>query len=112
MTATIDDLLGALALEPADGGGFTAANVDLTGGAVVFGGQLLAQSIVAAATVDPGKEVKSVHTVFARGASLDRPLAISVDVMATGRTFASCAVTIGQDDRVCTRSLVLLDAAD
>ena len=38
----------------------------------MFGGQLLAQAIVAGATVDPGKAVKSIHTVFAerRPASL------------------------------------------
>ena len=42
----------------------------------MFGGQLLAQSIVAAATVDPAKEVKSIHTVFSRGAKLDAPLEI------------------------------------
>ena len=35
----------------------------------VFGGQLLAQTIVAGATVDPTKDVRSVHTIFARGGS-------------------------------------------
>ena len=108
----IDGLLDVLQLEAAGEGRFTARSVDLTGGAVVFGGQLLAQSIMAAATVDPAKVVKSIHTVFSRGAKLDAPLEIELDVMATGRAFASTAVTIRQDDRVCTRSLVLLSSVE
>jgi hypothetical protein len=56
--------------------------------------------------------VASIHTVFARGATLDEPLEIEVDQMATGRTFASAAVTIRQGERLCTRSLVLLSAPD
>jgi len=116
-TIGIDTLLDVLRLEPVADGRFRADNAQLTGGSVVFGGQLLAQSIVAAATVDPTKEVKSIHTVFSRGASLDSPLDITLDVMATGRAFASTAVTVSQTDakgrdRVCTRSLVLLNAAD
>jgi acyl-CoA thioesterase len=67
---------------------------------------------MAAATVDPAKEVQSIHTIFARGASFDAPLEIELDVMATGRAFASTSVTISQGGRVCTRSLVLLSAPD
>ena len=58
------------------------------GGNVVFGGQLLAQTIVAASLHAPGKFVKTVHTVFARGGSLDAGLDINVDVMHSGRAFA------------------------
>jgi acyl-CoA thioesterase len=56
--------------------------------------------------------VKSIHTVFAKGAAFDQPLEIEVDVMATGRAFASSSVTIRQGERICTRSLVLLSAAE
>ena len=79
---------------------------------MVFGGQLLAQTVVAGATVDESKSVKSVHTVFARGASLDAPLDVEVEVMSTGRAFASSTVTIRQGGKVCTRSLVLLTAVE
>ena len=110
-------LLGVLELDQIDDGRFRADSASLTGGSVVFGGQLLAQSIVAASTVDPTKDVKSIHTVFSRGASLEVPLDITLDVMATGRGFASTSVTISQpdtngNDRVCTRSLVLLSAPE
>jgi acyl-CoA thioesterase len=102
----------ALDLEPVGEGRFRATNVDTGFGGVVFGGQLLAQTIVAAATVDPGKELKTVHTVFARGGSLDHPLDIEVDAMHTGRAMASATVTIRQGDRLCTRSLCLLSAVE
>ena len=81
-------------------------------GGVVFGGQLLAQSIVAAATVDPTKEVKSIHTIFARGGAPDQPLDIDVDAMHVGRALASATVTVRQGERLCTRSLVLLSAVE
>jgi acyl-CoA thioesterase len=110
--AELEDLLAVLRLEEVGKRSYRAGNVAVTGGSVVFGGQLLAQSIVAGGLVDPAKDVKSIHTVFARGASLDEPLDIDVDVMATGRAFASSSVTIRQGERICTRSLVLLSAAE
>ena len=110
--ADLEELLAVLSLEPTGDGGFTAGSLDLFGGAVVFGGQLLAQSVIAGASVDPSKEVKSIHTVFARGASVEAPLEFEVDVMQSGRAFASASVTVRQADRVCTRSIVLLSAPD
>jgi acyl-CoA thioesterase len=105
-------LRAALDLEPVGEGRFRATSVDTGFGGVVFGGQLLAQTIVAAATIDPGKEIKSVHTVFARGGSLDQPLDIDVEAMHTGRALASATVTVRQGERLCTRSLCLLSAVE
>lgn len=105
-------LLDVLELEPLGNGQYRARNFGHAGGNVVFGGQLLAQTIVAAAAVDPTKEVKSVHAVFARGGAMDQPLDIAVDVMHTGRAFGSVTVTISQGDRLCVRSLVLLSAPE
>jgi acyl-CoA thioesterase-2 len=110
--AELSELLGVLDLEPLGEGRFRAQNFSEGPGGVVFGGQLLAQSIVAGASIDPTKEVKTVHTVFARGGSLDKPLDIEVEAMHTGRALASAAVTIRQGDRLCTRSLVLLSAVE
>ena len=108
----LDELLGVLALEPTGEGTWRGASLAFLGGSVVFGGQLLAQSILAGASADPMKEVKSIHTVFARGASVDGPLEFKVDVMQRGRSFASSAVTVRQGGKTCTRSLVLLHAPD
>lgn len=110
--ATLDALLDVLDLEPAGEGRFTARNVDTGRGSVVFGGQILAQVVMAGATADPSKVVQSVHTVFARGADLARPLDLQVDAMHTGRALASATVTVRQGERLCARSLVLLSAVE
>ncbi|HEX7460508.1 MAG TPA: acyl-CoA thioesterase domain-containing protein [Acidimicrobiales bacterium] len=108
----LDELLAVLDLDPTGERSWSGGSMDFGAGAVVFGGQLLAQTIVAAAAIDPAKSVKSVHTVFARGASTDVPLEFAVDVMQQGRSFASATVTASQGERLCTRSLVLLPAPD
>lgn len=106
---TIESLLHGLDLRPDGPGRYRADNVD-TGPGVVFGGQLLAQTIAAARQDHPDKQVKTVHTIFARGGSVDQGVEIEVDVMHAGRAFASSTVTIRQGERLCTRSLVLLSA--
>lgn len=105
-------LLKVLDLEPV-AGGFVGQNMtEGPGGAVVFGGQLLAQTIVAAARTLPEKEVLSLQTVFARGAKTDQPLEIDVETISNGRTFGSVTVSIAQSGKVCVRSQVLLHAPD
>jgi acyl-CoA thioesterase len=106
---TIDNLLAALALERVGDGRYRAPNAD-TGPGVIFGGQLLAQSVVAATVDVPDKRVKTVHTIFARSGSPDAPVEIEVDAMHSGRAMASSTVTIRQGDRLVARSLVLLSA--
>jgi acyl-CoA thioesterase II len=106
---SVDAILGALALECVGPDRYRAPNVR-SEHAVVFGGQLLAQSLVAALEGQEGKTVKTLHTVFARGASPEAPVDIAVDPMHAGRSLASSTVTISQGDRLCTRSIVLLTA--
>ena len=77
---------------------------------VVFGGQLLAQVIVAAADRHPGKNVRSVQAIFARAARVSEAVEIAADPMHAGRAFASETFTVWQGDRLCARMLVLLDA--
>ncbi len=105
-------LLEVLELEPTGPGTFRAQNFAEGTGNVVFGGQILAQTIVAACTVDPEKALKSVHTIFARGADREKPLDIEVDTMHVGRALASATVSVRQGDRLCTRSLALLSAEE
>ena len=109
MNVSIEAFLEALTLERVAPHRYRAPNVRI-GHNVVFGGQLLAQSIVAGLAGHEGKTVKTVHTVFARAASPDAPVEITVDPMHTGRSFSSSTVTISQNDRLCTRSIVLLSA--
>ncbi|MGI8755413.1 MAG: acyl-CoA thioesterase [Acidimicrobiales bacterium] len=104
-------LLAVLDLEPAGEGRFRATHLD-EGHGVVFGGQLLAQSVIAATRTVPDKELLSLHTVFARGGNFEEPLQIDVEVMASGRSMASLTVTTSQSRGVCTRSIALLHAPD
>ncbi len=106
---TIEAFLDALTLEPVGSDRYRATNLE-SDHHVVFGGQLLAQSVIAGLADQEGKTVKTIHTVFARGASPDEGLDITVDRMHRGRSVASSTVTISQGDRLCTRSLVLLSA--
>ncbi len=103
--------LAALDLTRRDDGVWEGTNTG-DGHGVIFGGQLLAQTIVAASRSDESKRVRSVQTVFARGGSRDAGVTIRVEPMHAGRSFASMTVSVEQGDRLCCRSLVLLDAPD
>ena len=78
-----------LELEQVGEGSFVGQSVDIGHGAPVFGGQLLGQSIMAASTIAPDKYVKTIHTVFARGGDVSKPLEIEVETMAAGRAMAT-----------------------
>jgi acyl-CoA thioesterase-2 len=80
---------------------------------VVFSGQLIAQTIMACDREAAGaKEVRSVHTVFARAGTYTKPLELVVEAIHTGRTWASDTVTSVQEGRLLARSLVLLNTVD
>src|SRR5271168_296690 len=106
---TIAAFVDALALEQVGTDRYRGINLESDHN-VVFGGQLLAQSVMAGLAGQEGKSVKTIHTVFARGASPDAPLEIAVDRMHSGRSVASSTVTISQGDTLVTRSLILLSA--
>jgi acyl-CoA thioesterase-2 len=79
------------------------------GGNVVFGGQLMAQMIMAAAAgAGATKYVKSMHTIFSRAGSYAEPIELVVEPFGSGRTFAGQTVSAWQGDRLLTRSMVLL----
>jgi acyl-CoA thioesterase len=103
---SVNDLIAAVDFEQVGEHRYRAQHT-AGGREVVFGGQLLAQTLMAAARGHEGKAAKTIHTVFARGASIAEPLDIEVDVMHTGRAFGSSSVTIRQGERLCTRSIVL-----
>ena len=105
----VKSILDSLQLEPAGENSFRAENVK-TGHPVVFGGQLLAQSLIASLEGQEGKSVKTLHTVFARAGDPGQPVDIAVDRVHAGRALASSTVTISQGERICTRSMVLLSA--
>ena len=80
---------------------------------VIFGGQLLAQMIMAASmdATDP-KHVNSIHTVFARAGTYEQPLHLIVEDFHNGRTYGSKLVTAAQGERLLSRSMILMTAAE
>jgi acyl-CoA thioesterase-2 len=106
-----DELLAVLTLTQSDDGTLRAPHFS-DGRGVVFGGQMLGQAIVAASRRMPTKRVRSVQTVFARGAKVSDPVDITVDPMHEGRNVGSSTVTFEQHERLCARSLVLLDVGE
>ena len=66
----------------------------------IFGGQLIGQSLIAAArTVDKG-HCNSLHAYFVSAGDLQRPLQLSVDTVREGRSFAAREVDVHQEERL------------
>jgi acyl-CoA thioesterase II len=80
---------------------------------VVFSGQLLAQTIMASdRSCGSAKDIKSVHSIFARAGTYTMPIELVMDSMQAGRTWASDTVTAIQNDKLLCRSLVLMSIDD
>jgi len=79
---------------------------------VVFGGQYLAQMLMAAERVNGGKDVKSIHAIFARVGTYAKPIELVVEEMQAGRTWASHTISAVQEGRLLARGLVLSSIDD
>ncbi|WP_121371820.1 acyl-CoA thioesterase [Frondihabitans australicus] len=86
----LDDFLRALRLTPGALADEFAGPSQWMPNARVFGGQVLAQSLVAAsATVPAEKVVHSMHAYFLRAGKIELPIEFHVDRSHDGRSFAS-----------------------
>lgn len=112
MTIDPEALPSILRLEPVGEARYRVSNEgDPATNNVVFGGQLLAQMVMAAAHSD-GKSIKTISAIFARAARVDADTEISVDTFHSGRAFASHTVSVWQGDRLCARGSVLCHATE
>src|SRR3546814_10923988 len=67
----------------------------------IFGGQVIAQAMTAAArTVDPDKQVPSLHAYFLRGGDETKPLHFRLHRDFAGRTFSNRPVLLRPDGKV------------
>ena len=93
-TELLQALLDVLDLEPH---GLDEHGQDLFVGASqrqphgrVFGGQVLGQTLVAAGrTVEPGRDVHSMHGYFLRAGDSDEPITFAVERLRDGRSFSA-----------------------
>jgi acyl-CoA thioesterase-2 len=96
---SLDDLLLVLDLEPLGADRFRAPGAQVRMFDRVFGGQLLAQALTAAAATVEGKVPSSLHAAFVRAVSPDTSIEIAVDRVRDGRSMATRRVTVLDGDR-------------
>jgi acyl-CoA thioesterase-2 len=94
----IEELLQLMELEPLEVNLFRGESRDI-GTSRVFGGQVLAQSIIAASrTVDEGN-IHSLHAYFLRAGDAEAPIVYNVERNRDGRSFKSRRVVAIQHGR-------------
>ena len=100
MAFSIDDLRTLLDLEYIEHNIFRARSVDIGSGSV-FGGQALAQSLVAAHRTldDQERAAHSMHGYFILPGDVDAPIVYEVDRLRDGRTFATRRIVAIQHGR-------------
>jgi len=97
MSYTLDALLALLDLEELEQNIFRGLNRDIGSGRV-FGGQVLAQALVAAArTVEEGRACHSLHGYFILPGDVDTPIVYFVDRLRDGRSFTTRRITAIQN---------------
>lgn len=104
--AGLEELLAALDPEPAGDHRFRFAPDAARRPDRVYGGQLLAQAVVAAAATTPGKVPLSLHASFVRAGTPGQPLDAVVDPVRDGRTIATRQVTLAQNGKAVLTALV------
>ncbi|MGF1663455.1 MAG: acyl-CoA thioesterase [Kineosporiaceae bacterium] len=83
-------LLDLLTLEPGDGEDVFVAHSTRHLASRVFGGQVLAQALVAAGrTAPPGRRPHSLHAYFLRPGDLDEAIVLAVERLRDGRSFSA-----------------------
>ncbi len=99
MPYSVRDLLGLLDLEVIEHDIFRGRNRDIGSGRV-FGGQVLAQGLVAARrTVDEDREAHSIHGYFILPGDLKAPIVYFVDRLRDGKSFTTRRITAIQHGR-------------
>ncbi|WP_045741302.1 acyl-CoA thioesterase [Actinoplanes rectilineatus] len=86
--AAVDQLLDLLDLEQVDAASFRGESPQ-TGAQRVFGGQVAGQALVAAGrTVEPERQVHSLHGYFVRPGDPTEPITFTVETIRDGRSFS------------------------
>src|SRR5277367_1862739 len=96
-----EDLHSLLTLERVDKDLFRGRNANYGPRRTLFGGQVAAQCLLAAAaTVEPGRLPHSFHGYFLRAGRSDLPVILEVDRDRDGRSFSARHVVAVQDGEV------------
>lgn len=106
--SALDEVQQVLTLHPAGTDRFRADNEIVRFGRL-FGGQLIAQAMTAAAATITGFAPHSIHASFLRPGEPSTPLDITVDRTRDGRTMSTRQVTVGQGGRTLLTATVSFD---
>ena len=99
MSYALDDLLALLDLEPLEHNIYRGRNRDIGSGRV-YGGQVLAQALVAARrTIDEERTAHSLHGYFILPGDIHAPIVYFVDRLRDGKSFTTRQVTAIQHGR-------------
>jgi acyl-CoA thioesterase-2 len=94
------DVASALALEPEGPNLFRSLHNITNAGGVIFGGQLLGQSLHAAIKTAPDRPVHSLHAYFIARGNVSSPVNYRVNVTNDGRSFSACRVSALQNEKI------------
>lgn len=104
---TLERIIEVLHVVPEGNGTFRGESIEMITNRV-YGGQVLAQILMAGAAAVPEKQVKSLHVQFARDGVAPEPVRIVVAVLHDGGTYATCDVRVTQAGRVLADATVSL----
>jgi len=97
MTTPLENLVALLTVQQIEQNVYQGMSQDL-GFGQLFGGHVLAQSLVAAAqTVEPGRYCHSLHGYFLRLGKTNAPLFFEVDLIRSGQSFTTRRVVAKQN---------------
>lgn len=102
----LSEILSLFDLQDAGDGGFLGPQPDHPGLMRVYGGQVAAQAIAAAARTVTARRLHSLHVAFLRPGDPMAPLHYSVATLREGRTFSTRRVTVSQHGRPIMEALV------
>lgn len=112
MSSTFQEFLGLLDLEPLEVNIYRGRNRDIGSGRV-FGGQVLAQALVAARrTLEEPREPHSAHGYFILPGDVAAPIVYFVDRLRDGKSFTTRRVTAIQHGRAIFNLAVSFQVAE
>lgn len=99
MSKVLDDLSSLLKLETIEKGIYRGQSQDL-GFKALFGGQVLGQALSAAQeTVEPDRQVHSLHSYFLRPGDASKPVVYEVEELRNGKSFSARRVQAIQNGK-------------
>ena len=106
MAEALRDILELFAVEDVGGGSFLAPQPDDRDRVRVYGGQVVAQAMMAAARTASTRQIHSLHVSFLRPGNPHAPLRYDVTSLREGRTFSTRRVSASQGETLIMEAMV------